>query len=1499
MIYNLNYRFLIKFLVVTGIVLGALHFWHRRQAGKQVELLHHLAETAKKDDPPRPADEIRYLERYLALRPDDVAARERLGRVRYEQARTPRQALQAFLVLEEALRRDAKRPGLERFIVDVALDPRLGLVAEAHDHLNRLNTEPPTDGDIEGLVALCFEAEEKPIDAGAHYLISLGLKSDRRDSYTRFAFLLRRVKDPAVVKDLRDRLVLEATRLKDQAAALNGAPSPAISSLTTHLTDSGADSSVLADRLIESLVAGNPKSFQAHLDAARYWRAFGSLDQVRAAVVAAQSLAPNEADVILTAAAYERERAFQLSRKDTPDLDEVKKARDRARADLDRGIQLHPTLPAMYQARAELDADDGKLGEAEAVLQKGTKALPESADLWLALTDIKTRQNDPAGAGQALARYRELDPGGPMGTFQEARIDALREEWVPAAEKLSAVRDELTGTPFAKPANFLLARCYQQMGELDRRIEAYGRVLAASDPADPLWLPATVGVAEARAAQGQTEEALRIYQTLTTRAPGAWLAIARIRLAEQSRREGAERDFRRVEDALNRAAEKLPRDTTDLVVLRAQLLHLQGQGDAARKLLTKLSEELLANPKERKPSDVDVWIALATIDVKDGNPNRAQASAWLDEARQKLGDSVALRLARARLLINPMAPEAAAQFRALATETDSFSKSDKLRLVSGLADIAAAGGSADLAGDLWAAAASVANDNLDVQLRLFDRALQGPKLAEAPAVLERIKKIDGAEGPTYRAALAFYHIRQAQTDPTVAAEVLPKADRLLERVAVDRPEWSRVAFGQGLAADLRDDRKKAIERYQKAVEQGERDPKVIVRLVELLYRENRSKEAGPLLDKVPPTVLDQPALRWLVAEVYWKSGNTKAALDRAEKAINATPDDYQKLHKLAQMYWADDKASGKWEDPLRKAVARANGDPAPLVTLVQFLAGSGRRDEAVKAIDQFAGAVAADRRALTRALCLLAVGQTKEAGEAFEAASRERPDDMRVLRGHAEFLTQRGDFAAAGKKWEQVRNLPTATPGDREQAMDMIFICARLNPKQDYSQAVAMQEAAGPREGGVPASPTDDMSADELRRTARRLALRLDRASKVRAIEYLDRLEKVLVPTGERLKATDYFLRGHLRVSLNEPATARADLAFAVDADPKSPLYLAYYVAFLIRQQRSDYLEDAKRSLGELARLQPNEFRTAELTARLAAARGQKAEALSTLKKWEEKDAPVGRLAALYEELGSPDDAGRLYQVIGERTKRPEGLLPYAAFLGRRQQTEQALRRCEEARKQNCPAAAVAEVAVMVLYAAPSPDRSDIARVSNWISEALPKAGAQPAVTAALLNHQAALLNLEKRYAEAIAVYRRLLQIDARDATAMNNMAYLLAATDRPDFGSAFALLQKAKDVVGPLPELLDTEALIHLAKAKVEKDPAVKRQAAEAALALLGDVEVQAPSATGYFHLALAHAALGPGHEGEARSAWTEAKNRKLAVADLHPLERQDHEALRARFGG
>jgi hypothetical protein len=103
--------------------------------------------------------------------------------------------------------------------------------------------------------------------------------------------------------------------------------------------------------------------------------------------------------------------------------------------------------------------------------------------------------------------------------------------------------------------------------------------------------------------------------------------------------------------------------------------------------------------------------------------------------------------------------------------------------------------------------------------------------------------------------------------------------------------------------------------------------------------------------------------------------------------------------------------------------------------------------------------------------------------------------------------------------------------------------------------------------------------------------------------------------------------------------------------------------------------------------------------------------------------------------------------------------------------------------------------------------------------------------------------------------------------------------------------------VSGPLSEFLDTEALIHLARARTESDPVTNAPIAEAALKVLEEAEVQSPTAVTSFQLAQAR--LAAGNRADAKLAWAEAVRRNLTETDHHPLERADFKAVRNDLDG
>jgi cellulose synthase operon protein C len=141
--------------------------------------------------------------------------------------------------------------------------------------------------------------------------------------------------------------------------------------------------------------------------------------------------------------------------------------------------------------------------------------------------------------------------------------------------------------------------------------------------------------------------------------------------------------------------------------------------------------------------------------------------------------------------------------------------------------------------------------------------------------------------------------------------------------------------------------------------------------------------------------------------------------------------------------------------------------------------------------------------------------------------------------------------------------------------------------------------------------------------------------------------------------------------------------------------------------------------------------------------------------------------------------------------------------------------------------------------------------------------------------------NLQGDYAASKSLYRAAIGANARDVVALNNLAFLISATEGKH-DEALALIERAKRVGGPLPELLDTEALVRLNS----KDFAAARR-------LLEVVVTEAPTGSAYYHLAQTE--LAAGRKLEARRAWQQAAELGFKFADLHPLERPEFERVSA----
>jgi tetratricopeptide (TPR) repeat protein len=153
-----------------------------------------------------------------------------------------------------------------------------------------------------------------------------------------------------------------------------------------------------------------------------------------------------------------------------------------------------------------------------------------------------------------------------------------------------------------------------------------------------------------------------------------------------------------------------------------------------------------------------------------------------------------------------------------------------------------------------------------------------------------------------------------------------------------------------------------------------------------------------------------------------------------------------------------------------------------------------------------------------------------------------------------------------------------------------------------------------------------------------------------------------------------------------------------------------------------------------------------------------------------------------------------------------------------------------------------------------------------------------------LLFQLANIANIEGDYAAAETLYRQCLGTKWENAAACNELSLLLAVRNK-DVSEALKLVNRAMEIAGPLPTLLDTRATAWIAKADYEQ-----------AILDLNNALSDGASSVMNFHLALAYDGLGD--ENSARAALQAATNQGLDVQNLPVPERIQYLELQTKFG-
>jgi cellulose synthase operon protein C len=1408
---------LLAILIASCLPVGVgVHALHGMQFKRSAGVL--LAEAGDAEGHGDLAGAAEYLNRYVRYVPDDagVLARYALLLASEKLATSPAARERALGVAERALARDPGRRDVRRRGVDLALE--LMRYDTARSHLTTLAETAPDDGEIELLLGRCEENQGQFEAAAAWYEKAIKHAPQQIEAYVRAADVFRYRLNRAARADE----VMDARVVKGGLIALNG------------------------------------RSERAYLERSRYRKANG-LPGADSDVARALELAPDAADVLLAAAELAGER------NDLP----------AARGYLERGRDRHPRDVRMYERQAALELQAGKFDRAVACLNEGVERLPGEVGLQWILADLLVQGGEVKKAEAAIRRLADAAFPAEFVDYLNGRLEVRAQHWAKAIAVLEGVNSRLVTSSgideLRKRVNLQLAECYRETGQVDQQFNAALRAQAINLPDDRLALLAHLELTSALALMGRLDAAIDEYRKILA-LPGAppqtRIDLAQLLILKNLRLPSAQRRWEDAERLLGEAEQSLP-GSAAVVTSRAEVLAARGQLDSARQLLERA--------RDKYPERVELWTTLAVLAERQGKPQ--DALSILDQAQARLKDRVELRLARARYWESRGGPEAVEMMGRLEQGEEAFAPADRLRLLAGLAALYQRAGNYSSARRLWGRLADEQPEVLTSRIALFNLAFLAGDTAAMKSHLEEIKKIEG-DGPLWRFGQVRYLIQRARANPEEVPALAP-ARSLLAIVSARRPAWSEVALAEAEIDDLQGNPESALRHYLRAVELGNRSWMALHRAVGMLVERGRFEQADRLLQNTRDEGLLSPDLQRLAARISLQTQDYRRALDLARKAVPADARDYRDQIWLGQVLWISARraeAEGNMAESEQrrneadlaycKAVTLSSDQPESWVALVGFQVATGQQAAAEASIKEAQAALPKEKAPLALARCYAAVGRVDQADAFYRDALKAAPDDVATLRSAANFAIGLGRLSDAEPHLRRLITLRSRTPADADWARRILaLLLAARGGRQQSLDALELLGLAKSSGEGPTVGVTEPL--DELRARARVLAMQHDRPRRREAIRIAEEIVRRASPT-----PNDLYLLAQLYNANGDWSRCRETLQRLITADGNSPLrseHLAYYARALLARGEVD---EAKVWLGRLEQSQPGSPGAVEIKARVLAATGRGDEAAALLTTFANaRDTQVAPAAALVEELHQAKAAEALYRRFAALPGRPEKVLTLAAFLARHGRLSEALGVCEGA-WQTCPPEAVANASVILLYTS-RPDDVQFRRVESWLDAAIRKAPDSLSLQFDIAN----LRSLQQRYDEAEAIYRRISAGNRGKASALNNLAWLMAVRG-VKAAEALDSINQAITIEGPGPDLLDTRALASLAMGR--STDAIKD---------LEDALAVAPNGSMYLHLTQAR--LIAGDRPGAAEAFRAAKAAGLGADALHPLEQTVYNRL------
>ena len=1424
---QLNVMFLLILLGCTVSIVTAGYFVHGFQVSRNAGGLLNRAKAAADEGDYRAAAELQG--RYLAHRRDDAVQYTKRAGYLEEVTRLPdakgvdyRDALMAF---EEAVRRNPGDRTLLRDSVNILMRMRQYDTAVNHLKILMRMQETP-ELELQILLAECYAETGQHGEASESLSPLIGFDPDEEEF------------------------------VETEAPGANevGAYTLLAGIFRNELLEGEA-----ADKIIERMVEVNPKSYKAHVARGRYLL-MNQGDEEGIAKAAesigrAMELAGEESEVILLDA----------------NIAMVKGEYERATEVLERGLKLHPKNVLMYRSASDAASRQNQPSKAMEFIKRGLAEVESSLYLLDRRAELELQQADIPAAKKTIGILEKSRYAPIRVAVLQAQLVQLEGNWIEACRRFEKLRPEFGSDPSTlSRLDMQLAQCYGQLGQPDRQLRTFDRVSKASPDA----IGARHGKANALRALGRSKEALEEYYAvaryLSKKSPGMMAQILPslidLLVDEQLRKDENERNWERADGIFNTWAELEPIDESTAAHFRAGMLTARGDDAGASAVVGKAMKD--------DPENISLRLWQVGYTARKEGPE--PALAMLDQIEKETGDSIALRLQRAKIIAIAAAEDAGAALTELEVGIDEFEKADRLRLWRGLGENQYRLRDPGQTQRLWRLVMENDPHNLPIRMMLLDLAMDMGEEDDVTRAVDDVADLAGKNTGTWRYAEA---VRQTWLFKSGLAgeEALGIARELLDEARDDRPHWHLVPLAEANLALLAGDQDTAINRFLKADELGSLKSTDVRRLAQMLVEQGNADEAWKVLERQRASQRTESDRR-LETYVMIREGRRGEAVQLAQDIVaedSTNASDHLWQGRMMAMAGRSDFA----EAAFRRAVEVAPTTSTTWLSLVQLLVGMGKHPEALATIRAAQVQLPEADVPLVLGQCYQVMRNYDQARHYYLAALDADPANLSTLHQVANFYVLVNLHAEAMKYLDQMLqgakgNQANVNPDVAWARRTKARLLAATGSYQAFTEALKLIEANVPAGGSM--SPQDNLTWVSLS------AQRPEPLSRQAAVRKLEEIEK----EGGQLNDSLLLILAQLYEQANRWPACRKTMGPLLARGSSNPKIIEPWCIWLLKH------DQPAEAQTWVKKLDPESAAAVRIRAHLAARSGRTQDVIKEVESLlpdplpPEKVSVLRSIAILYEQLAVHDEslseqAEEMYRryVEGE----PRGVLILANFLARRGRIDEALALCDQALAEQ-PLVSITQIGLTALRRNRSEIRPEhLAKVQSWFD----RGERDFPDSKALLLQSAELEDIQGNYDRVIDIYRQYLartDITARQkAIVQNNLAFVMSMRGCAD--DALDLIDAAIKELGPTGDLLDTRAMVHLSCGDAIN-----------AIADMHRALAGGKSPTKLFHQAMAE--LAGGNDNAAREAFQDAIELELTEDQLAPLERPKFRELQKKFG-